>query len=309
VRTIHPWLVVGCVLHLAACGSPPDTCASCPPVSAATTPSPSDRIRIRALSNPLTIDGRVTDWPASHVVARWEGANPPQWDCIRGRCPHPLADGDLDLTVYMAWDPMDQTLYAAVQATDDRIVPSRDPQHPYSGDCVELFLATARPSFTRDFHALVASPSTDAQAAFLQLELTPQALPQLANHFPSHRTDACLRRRLQGMPCEPTASSGGAGRATPARIVSVQHRADMWSAEAAIPLRAFSHDVVQRIVHDGGEFRLAIAYADYDDPTGHPDPSRPDHDFGFRPDHVFSLDSREHAVNAPARMRRAVLVK
>jgi hypothetical protein len=307
VRATDACLIAGCVLSLAGCGSPPEACGACPQGSTATASFSSERIRILAVSSRIDVDGDLSDWPATYEIARLQGDELPQWSCIRGECPLPLSEGDLELTAYLAWDPASETMYTAFNASDDRIVPSPHSTHPYSGDCIELFIAMAQLDFLRDYSALVATPSSTDQAAFLQVELPPMAQGR-TDRFPDHRTDRCLKRRLEGGTCEAAALSAHAP-ARRAQTASIIRSHNVWSAEAAIPLSAFAADVFRRVIVDGGEFKLAVAYADYDDPNALPDPALAAHHFGFMPSNVFGFDSHEDAVNVPARMRRAILVR
>lgn len=285
------WLALGV---LTACGQSSGSCRSCdnPP---AVTPQAAPIVAIRQTSSPITIDGTLEEWGTRFVVLTIppDSARDSQWECIRNRCAAPLSARDAGVTAYLAWSEDPFVLYAAFDLVDDVIVASRYPDRPYSGDCVEIFIAADDLDYTRDYRSLVEAPRSKSQSAFAQIDIGPASVAPAAYYVQDYRTDPPLKNALL---------TGGFSVAT-------RRESSHWQTEVRIPLDAFAADIGSRLRTDGARLAIGLTYLDYDDAARGPDPRLAADSYGFKPDNVFSAAREESGIHVPARMGRTYLAR
>ncbi len=279
-----------------ACVQPrSDSCAACAD-GPADKPSTGPILAIREAAAAVTIDGLLAEWPQTHRVLEITAGNASnsQWLCIRDRCPAPISAHDIGVSAYLAWGRDPLVLYAAFDIADETVAPSPDPDHPYGGDSIELFLAAADLTYPRDYHELVEAPRRVAQSAFAQIDITPVPFKSLGHYLQDYRTDSSFKAFI-------VARNG---------LAVATRRSDAgWQAELMVPLDAFMEDIASRMKSDGASFAIGIQYLDYDDPGQLPNPALKAHSYGFRPANVFSAAPRESVVIVPAHMQRAYLAR
>lgn len=247
-----------------------------------------DTYRIKRLTHSQTInvgDLALTEWGDSFVVMEIKSSNASerQWESIRGRPPTPVAQNDIEITVYMARD--NSYWYIALDASDDKVLPSPSP-YPYSGDCLEVFFAGKELESPVGMDGYVQHPSHSAQAAFFELQLPAAELKNKADYFPEFRSDSTFRTDSM----------------RPGFAVSIWSTQFGWRAEARIPFDSFEPPVLSRI-NSHEIVKMNIDYLDYDERLA----QRNAQDvWGFKPDNVFCLDTEERRVNVPKYMRPVV---
>lgn len=234
-----------------------------------------------------TDDRSLGEWVTFKPVLAIDSDRLPalQFRLINGRSPRALTRRDIAFSVYMAFDAA--FWYVALEARDDIVrAVGRATLFPYSGDCLEVFLAGRNLESRADMHNHVTNPGASRnQAAFLQLDIPAFGLSDPARYLQDWRTDATLRRRAL---------------ATGLRVTTWR-TASGWAAEVQIPFAAFESDVQERI-RAQAPLKLAIDYVDYDGALA----TRNGPGAGFNPDNVMSLDREQERVSVPGLMRRVV---
>lgn len=206
-----------------------------------------------------------------------------QWNSIRGRAPNYVSSGDAGLRVGMARDA--SNWYISAEVMDDRIVVSRQTEHPYGGDAFEIFFAGPSMS-TSDYSFHVAQPAAPHQGAFLQLVVPAPHGRRPAGYLAAHRTDAAVL--------------ANATRPGSAFLVSTWRTKNGWNAEIRLPLDLFD-DEVRNAISSGRPLRIGLDLLDYD---GEPAPLHSEPPFrSFKPDNVFCWYPAECNVTIPACMR------
>ncbi len=264
------------------CKSPEDTA---PAATYPCTAEPGGVIRIKRLSTSPgpTIDGRheKNEWSGDHIILNSSTAQ--HWRMIRKDQAQPIVPDDFGISVWMAYS--DDHWYVAVKTSDDKIV---DPEgsYPYSGDAFELFFAGAHVNSALDMTALINRPP--GQRALLQLVIPRAPLNSVAEHIADYRTDSALKTAL-------TASSG--------LEIRISLAANVWTSEVAIPFKALGNEALQRRGNHNEPAKIGIDYLDYDHRAAR---RIAEDNWGFKPDNVYALDSREQNSNVPRCMRPVV---
>lgn len=210
-------------------------------------------------------------------------SNISQVEDLRGRAPAALSSGDIRLRVLMAHDR--EHWFFGLHIVDDHFVLATQPDHPYGGDCFELFFAGEELDSMADISDIVSGRDSARQAAFFQLHLQPVATPRTGSAFSRYRTDARLIELAM------TDSSLG---------LSASRLSDReWVAEMRLPFALMSHSV-QTSIREERPLRIAFDYLDYDGEPAPPHHVAPFH--AFRPDNVFAPARAERALNTPGLM-------
>jgi hypothetical protein len=243
-------------------------------------------IRVPLLTGGRSIDVRdasLREWPETFMV--WDsGASPggavPQWSDVRGRAPAPLSQrNDVRVRLYMAHD--DTTWFIAAAVNDDHVIAGPQ-EYPYSGDCLEVFAATAEGQSTAEIHELAESRDVGDKPAFFQLLIPPGGDGPLRAFFSTYATDPSWRK------------IGGSGHVHSWKVDDTT-----WAAEAAVPLT-----VSTPLLAEQRQIKVGFDYLDYDSAPAPPHDLAPN--YGFFPDNVVSHDRSEKNVMTPRLMPTAI---
>ena len=141
------------------------------------------------------LDNSLEEWPARTQAWVLDSSIPKQVTQvadIRGRAPADLSSGDARLRLLMAHDR--QHWFLGFHVVDDRFVLSTQLEHPYGGDCFELFFAGEEIDSMAPINDILAGRDAASKPAFFQLNLQPTGTPPLQSAFSTHRTDPELIR-------------------------------------------------------------------------------------------------------------------
>jgi len=236
------------------------------------------------------LDRSLEDWPADTQAWTLDASTPSeisQVDDLRGRTPASLTSGDIKLRVLMAHNR--EHWFIGVHVVDDRFVLANQPDHPYGGDCFEIFFAGEELDSIADTSDIVSSRDSALQPAFFQLNLPPTDTPPPRSAFSPYRTDARL--------IQLTATD-------PSWALSSSRRSDReWLAELRLPLALMSR-AVQTSIRDGRPLRVAFDYLDYDGAPAPPHGVAPF--FAFRPDNLLAPARVERDLHTPGLMPTVV---
>jgi len=187
------------------------------------------------------------------------------------------------LRVLMAHDR--QYWFLGFHVVDDRFVLSTEPEHPYGGDCFELFFAGEELDSLTPISDIIASRKSALKPAFFQLNLQPIGTPPIRSAFSTYRTESELIR---------------IARTDPSFAISASRLSDgEWIAELRLPFALLS-DAVQVDIRDRHALRIAFDYLDYD---GDPAPLHQLPPFyAFRPDNLLAPARIESHLHTPGLM-------
>jgi len=225
----------------------------------------------------VAIDGRLEEWTADLTVALVTTAQ--RWVRVDNASParETASDSGALMALYMSHDI--DYWYVAAHVTDNTFI-SPLPGHPYSGDCLELFVAAAHTESEHEMHYLI--DKIQGQRALAQIQVPRTQLDRMLEHLSAWRTDTGLLQSVvqDGLSIKSVSDNG------------------KFTLEMRMPLKSFDDQVLARI-RKREPIKVGFNYLNY----AHVVSERAaTNRWGFDPDEVYA-DASEENVNVPVCMR------